>query len=81
MSVLNESSNYVEDESFYNTATGKMIQDGKDEYSDGTSECTEYPGCIYQLNGRCIYNVARVQQAVSRACNEDDKLYLAGDMD
>lgn len=47
------------------------LEKGKNEYSKGTFECNDYPGCQYQKNGRCIYNVARLQFRTGRACYED----------
>ncbi len=47
------------------------LQDGKNEFSEMTFPCSDYPGCLYQKNGRCIYNVAKVQVRVSRACYEE----------
>lgn len=47
------------------------LQDGKNEFSEMTFPCNDYPGCPYQKNGRCIYNVAKLQVRVSRACYEE----------
>lgn len=55
----------------YEKAVRKGLIDGKDEYSEGTSECNQYPGCLYQLNERCIYHVSKIQQQISRACYND----------
>lgn len=40
-------------------------------YSEGTFDCDDYPGCAYQMNGRCIYNVARLKIRTGRACYDD----------
>lgn len=47
------------------------LEKGKTEYSNGTFECDDYPGCHYQQNGRCIYNVARLQIRIGRACYDE----------
>lgn len=47
------------------------LQKGKTEWSEGTFVCNDYPGCQYQKNGRCIYNVARLQIRIGRACYDD----------
>lgn len=64
----------------YKEAVKRGIQDGKDEYSEGTFECSEYPGCLYQLNERCVYNISKIQQRVSKACYNDIK-YSGDDND
>lgn len=45
--------------------------EGMDEYSPGTFDCTEYPGCLYEENGRCIFNIASIKQRTARACYEE----------
>lgn len=48
------------------------VQKGKTQYSEGTFECTTgYTGCLYCIDGRCVYNVATIQIPTSRACHED----------
>lgn len=46
------------------------VQKGKTQYSEGTFECG-YTGCLYCIDGRCVYNVATIQFSTSRACHED----------
>jgi hypothetical protein len=46
-----------------------------DRLSKNTFACTEYGGCLYQDNGRCIYNVAPVKDPTSRACNQSEREY------
>lgn len=43
---------------------------GLDAYKDGTYNCNDNKGCLYNQNGRCIYNIAPIQQRISRACYE-----------
>ena len=50
------------------------LQPGKDQYSEGTFDCDQYKGCIYNNNGRCVFNVSSIQQKMSKACYHDDKL-------
>lgn len=33
----------------------------------------EYAGCAYYEYGRCIYNIATIQQRISRACYEEER--------
>jgi len=47
------------------------IKEGYNEYSDKTFACDQF-GCVYCTNnGRCIYNIATLQQEVARACHHD----------
>jgi len=43
------------------------LQEGKSPYSDGTYPCSNY-GCYYNHERRCLYNVARLQIRIGRAC-------------
>lgn len=56
-----------------NDAEGPLyeLEDGKNEFSEGTYPCTMYPGCLYQYHDRCMYNITRIKVPVSRACYED----------
>lgn len=45
---------------------------GLNEYEEGTFGCRGYNGCLYKQNGRCIYNIAPIQQRSSRACYHDE---------
>jgi len=47
------------------------LQEGKTAYSEGTFECNDYPGCSYQQDGRCIYNVAKLKIRPGKACYND----------
>lgn len=47
------------------------LKDGMTPYSDGTFDCDEYTGCQYNIDGRCIFRVARLQIEYGRACHED----------
>ena len=49
------------------------IKKGMNQYSEGTFTCSgpTYGGCLYRIDGRCIYNVATIKICVSRACHED----------
>lgn len=47
------------------------LQPGMTPYSPRTFECVDKPGCLYCIDGRCVYNVARIQVMVSRACYEE----------
>jgi len=50
------------------------FQAGKDECSEHTFQCDGYgscAGCIYNINDRCCYNVAKIQIRISRACYEE----------
>ncbi|MCM1215459.1 MAG: hypothetical protein NC548_13180 [Lachnospiraceae bacterium] len=47
------------------------LQAGKTIYSEGTFPCNDYPGCQYQMDGRCIYNVIRLQIRPGKACYEE----------
>lgn len=43
---------------------------GKTAYSEGTFPC-DVEGCCYHSCGRCIFNVARLQIRIGRACYEE----------
>ncbi len=47
------------------------LEKGKTPYSEGTFSCDDYPGCLYCMDGRCVYNVSRIKSRVSRACYEE----------
>lgn len=44
------------------------------EYSPGTFECDDMPGCLYHTNGRCVFNISKIRQRTSRACYEQLRL-------
>lgn len=44
------------------------LESGMTIWSPGTFDCDDYPGCQYQQNGRCIFNVARLKIRPGRAC-------------
>lgn len=50
----------------------KPYFEGLNEFDETTFDCTGYNGCLYKQNGRCIYNIAPIQQRVSRACYHDE---------
>lgn len=53
------------------------FEDGKNEYSEGTFDCAPYyGGCIYQVNGRCCFNVTTLKIHHVRACYD-----IANDFD
>lgn len=47
------------------------LEAGMTPYSEGTFDCSDYPLCYYNANGRCIYRVARLRVEVSRSCHQD----------
>lgn len=47
------------------------LQNGKTPFSQGTYSC-ENSGCFYNSgDGRCVYNVARLQIRTGRECYEE----------
>lgn len=47
------------------------LENGKTPYSEGTFSCEDKPGCLYCIDSRCVYNVARIKIRISRACYEE----------
>jgi len=47
------------------------LESGKTAYSNGTFPCDDVPGCLYCIDGRCVFNVSRIKVRQSRACYEE----------
>lgn len=45
------------------------MQYNLDNYAEGTYNCEE-KGCLYNQDGRCIFNIAPIQQSNARVCNQ-----------
>lgn len=46
--------------------------DNIDIFAEGTFDCSN-EACLYNRDGRCIYNVSPIKVSVSRACYEELK--------
>ena len=49
------------------------VEEGKTPFSEKTFACNsnEYAGCLYRIDGRCVFNVATIKIHISRVCYED----------